>query len=111
MKTFILDAETHYSRDYTLRVMTPAEYILDHRFEITGCAVKELGQPAFWVEGPEVGAFLASLDPDNTTTISHNALFDNCIWAYRYGFVPNLMVCTLGMSRALLNLRAIRWER
>ena len=39
-------------------------------------------------------------------TASHNALFDNCIWSYRYGFVPRLMVDTLGVSRAVLSLKS-----
>ena len=51
-------------------------------------------------------AFLASLDPDDTTTLSHNALFDASVSSYRYGFVPKLMVCTLGIARAVLNLKA-----
>ena len=34
--------------------------------------------------------------------ISHNGLFDMCILSWRYGFVPDLMIDTLGMSRALL---------
>jgi hypothetical protein len=38
--------------------------------------------------------------------VSHNALFDNCIWSYRYGFVPRLMVDTLGVSRAVLSLKS-----
>jgi DNA polymerase len=106
MRTLILDGETFYSKEYTLRTMTPAEYILDDRFELTGLAVKELGMQPYWIEGPDAAAFFASLDPDETTTISHNALFDNCIWSYRYGFVPKLMVCTLGMARSLLNIRS-----
>ena len=106
VKTYVLDAETHYSKSYTLRTMTPAEYILDPQFELIGCAVKELGKQPFWVEGPDVAGFFASLDPEDTTTISHNALFDNCIWAYRFNFVPAMMVCTLGMARALLNLKS-----
>lgn len=106
MQTYILDGETYYSKDYTLRTLTPAEYILDDKFEMIGLAVKELGKLPYWVEGPDVEQFFRELDPENTTTISHNALFDNCIWAYRYGFVPALMVDTLGMARALLNLKS-----
>jgi DNA polymerase len=34
--------------------------------------------------------------------VTHNALFDMCICAWRYGFVPRLMVDTLGVSRAVL---------
>src|SRR5258708_23146079 len=106
MRALVLDYECYYDRasKYTLEHMNPAEYILDPRFEVTGLAVKELGCPAQWIEGPDVAAFLASLDPDEITTISHNQLFDAPVSAYRYGFVPKLMVCTLGVARALLNL-------
>ena len=109
MRAFVLDYECYYDRasKYTLEHMNPAEYILDPRFEVTGLAVKELGCPAQWIEGPDVAAFLASLDPDDTTTISHNALFDASVSSYRYGFVPKLMVCTLGIARAVLNLELL----
>jgi hypothetical protein len=50
--------------------------------------------------------FFASLDPGDIMTGSHNVLFDNCIWSYRYGFVPRLMVDTLGVSRAVLSLKS-----
>jgi DNA polymerase family A len=108
MRAFVLDYECYYDRasKYTLEHMNPAEYILDDRFEVTGLAVKELGCPAQWIEGPDVGAFFASLDPDATTTLSHNALFDASISSYRYGFVPKLIVCTLGIARAVLNLES-----
>ena len=95
MRAFVFDYECYFDRasKYTLEHMNPAEYILDDRFEVTGLAVKELGCPAQWIEGPDVGAFLASLDPDDTTTIGHNLLFDASVSSYRYGFVPKLMVC------------------
>src|SRR5262249_45667479 len=105
MKLRILDAETYFDREYNLRRLDPASYILDPRFELIGIAVKEPGS-AYWVEGPEAPAFFASLDPNDTRTASHNALFDNCIWSYRYGFVPRLMVDTLGVSRAVLSLES-----
>src|SRR5262245_7483006 len=105
MKLYILDAETYFDREYDLRRLDPASYILDPRFELIGIAVKEPGGAAHWIEGPDAPAFFASLDPDDTMTASHNALFDNCIWSYRYGFVPRLMVDTLGVSRAVLSLK------
>ena len=106
MKLFILDAETYFDREYNLRRLDPASYILDPRFELIGIAVKEPGIAAYWVEGPDAPAFFASLDPNDIMTASHNALFDNCIWSYRYGFVPRLMVDTLGVSRAVLSLKS-----
>jgi DNA polymerase len=105
MKLHILDGESYYDHEYSLKHLDPASYILDPRFELIGVAVKEPGVPAYWIEGPDALAFFASLDPNDTMTASHNALFDNCVWAYRYGFVPRLMVDTLGVSRAVLSLK------
>ena len=106
MKLYILDGESYYDREYNLRRLDPASYILDPRFELIGIAVKEPGIAAYWIEGPDVPAFFASLDPSDIMTASHNALFDNCIWSYRYGFVPRLMVDTLGVCRAVLSLKS-----
>jgi DNA polymerase len=106
MKLYILDGESYFDREYDLRHLDPASYILDPRFELIGIAVKEPGSAAHWIEGPDAPAFFASLDPNDIMTVSHNALFDNCIWSYRYGFVPRLMVDTLGVSRAVLSLES-----
>src|SRR5262249_4733333 len=106
MSLVVLDGESYFDREYSLRRLDPASYILDPRFELFGIAVKEAGSAAYWVEGPDAPAFFASLDPNDTMTTSHNALFDNCIWSYRYGFVPRLMVDTLGVARAMLSLKS-----
>ena len=111
MRLLVLDAETYYDCEYDLRRLDPASYILDPRFELIGIAVKEGGRAAHWVEGPEAPAFFASLDPNDIMTVSHNALFDNCIWSYRYGFVPRLMVDTLGVSCAVLSLESNSLEK
>jgi hypothetical protein len=105
MKLIILDGESYYDCEYSLKRLDPASYILDARFELIGIAIKEPGSAGYWIEGPDAPAFFAALCPDDTATVSHNALFDNCVWAYRYGFVPRLMVDTLGVSRATLSLK------
>lgn len=105
MKQVVLDFETFYTKEYSLRNMTPIEYVLDPRFELIGCAVIEDGSDPFWVNGDSFQAYLSGLDPDDTTMISHNALFDMCIVAWRFKYVPRLMVDTMGMARALLLYR------
>src|SRR5262249_25375308 len=105
MSLVVLDGKSYFDREYSLRRLDPASYILDPRFELFGIAVKEPGSAAYWIEGPDAPAFFASLDPNDTMTASHNALFDNCVWAYRYGFVPRVMVDTLGVARAMLSLK------
>lgn len=106
MKTVFLDFETYYDNEYSLRRMTPVEYVLDHRFECIGCAVKEgLDGEAYWVDGHDLPLFFADLDPNDTMLVTHNALFDMCIVAWRYDFVPKLMVDTLGVARATMGHR------
>lgn len=51
MKQVVLDFETFYTKEYSLRNMTPIEYVLDPRFELIGCAVIEDGGDPFWVNG------------------------------------------------------------
>lgn len=101
MKQIVLDFETYYDQDYSLRKMTPVEYINDPRFEVIGCAVKEGDGRAFWVTHDELKVYLRGL-PERVTIISHNALFDMCILSWVYDYVPTIMIDTLGMARAWL---------
>jgi len=110
-RLLVLDFETHYSREYSLTAMPPPAYILDTRFECICCGVKEDDNPTpFTVDGPDFPRFLAKYDPNTTTTVTFNALFDNCILAYRYGFVPKRMLDAMGMARALLGHELTRFS-
>lgn len=103
MDFWFLDYEIYYSKEYSLKKMTPPEYILDPRFECTGVAVKEgLAGAPYWVDGPDVQKFFDGIDKDRSVFVSHNALFDAAITSWVYGTVPRLTVDTLGMSRAVL---------
>jgi len=99
-----LDFETYYDRDYSLRKMTPAEYILDPRFEAICMGVAQNSDDPILIDGPHIAGYLATLPP-NVTTVTYNALFDNAILAWRFGFRPARMVDGLGMARALLGTR------
>jgi hypothetical protein len=114
MQIIALDFESYYDQQYSLRKMTPAQYILDPRFEAIGCAVREghpSNQPTYWVDGPDLQRFFDQADPE-AMYFSHNWGFDGCIAAWRYGFVPKRMSCTLSISRALLahQLRSLSLE-
>ena len=114
-RLLFLDFETYYDDEYGLRKLNSAEYILDPRYETIICAVKEgvyatkddlhatkegAGR-SYIVDGPDFPKFIAGFDPATTTTVTFNSLFDNSILAWRYGFVPSLMLDTMGMARAL----------
>lgn len=98
MKIIGIDFESFYSDEYSLRRMTPVEYILDPRFETIGCAVAVGGLTGF-LDHDGLVAYLKKL-PAQVAIVSHNALFDMCLLAYRYNYVPTMMIDTLGMSRA-----------
>ena len=103
MKTVFIDYETYYDKEYSLRKMTPVQYVLDHRFECIGCAVKEgLDGESYWVDGVDLPLFFADLDPRDTMLVSHNALFDACITAWRFNFHPRLTADTLSIARATI---------
>ncbi len=97
----IFDVETYYDSEYSLRKMTTPAYILDPRFELQMVAVKLDDGPHEIIDGQDFPAYLAKLDPKTTTTVAFNALFDNSILAWRYGFVPGMMLDAMGMARAL----------
>lgn len=111
-----LDFETFYTQEYSLRKMTPLEYICDARFETIGAAVRkdEMTLPtaespdhvptysakAKWLDAPDLPRLFARVDWSKTALLSHNIAFDGAILAWRYGIVPALYIDTLGMSRA-----------
>lgn len=97
---FTIDFETYYDKDYSLRKMTPVEYILDPRFEVIMLSVKRPGKPVFNLSGAKIALFFQLLDPNDTVVVTYNSLFDMCICAWHYGFVPKLMVDAMGMVRA-----------
>ena len=102
MKRIFLDFETYWSDDYTLKKMTPVEYIADQRFEALGCAfvVEEDGRTsATWVDGPDINAYLRQHDWKNVFAIAHNSLFDMLILALQYETIPGFYGDTLSMAR------------
>lgn len=96
-----LDFETFYSDEYSLKKMTPPEYIFDPRWETIGCSAAVDDETPHWVDGPDFPSYIAQFDPAKTTTVTFNALFDNCILAWRYGFIPTRMYCAMRLAAAL----------
>lgn len=103
MKTIFIDYESYYSNEYSLRKMDPCCYILDPRFECIGAAIKEgVDGESYWVDGDDLPLFFKDNKPEHTALVSHNALFDACITAWKFDYVPRLTIDTLGIARAAL---------
>ena len=101
MRLLTLDVESFYSTEFSLRRITVPEYILGALWETICLGAKFDDGPVEIIDGPDVQAFFDSVDPKDTMTISHNSLFDACVFAWRYGFVPARMIDTMGMARML----------
>lgn len=99
MRNLFADFETYYDDEYSLKKMTPIEYVLDPRFEALGSGFAWGDEPGFWIDGPALPEFFASVDWSSTNCISHNALFDALILAFRYAVKPKRYGCTLSMAR------------
>ncbi|HEY7822610.1 MAG TPA: DNA polymerase [Acidimicrobiia bacterium] len=104
MRTIVVDVESYYDQEYSLRKMTPVQYILDHRWETIGWAVKDGDSETVWMTDEEFRVFLRGLPP-KVAMVSHNALFDMCVLAWRYGYTPHIMIDTLGMARAWMGYK------
>src|SRR5262245_47306282 len=105
----VLDFETFYSREYSLRKMTTAQYILDQQFQSIMLSIKIDGGPAETVIGDAaIRARLAQIDWANTYMIAHHINFDGAIALWRYGVQPAMYGCTLSMARAVTHWYAGR---
>lgn len=105
MSYVVLDFETYYDKEYSLKKMTPVEYLHDPRFEMIGCGVVDpnVARDAFWVDAEDFLAYARDLKQrKDLTVLSHNALFDMCLLHWHYDVLPDLMVDTMGMARALI---------
>ena len=102
MRKVVLDAETFFSTQYSLRKMTPPEYILGSEYETIGWGVKIDNRPPVWLEGDKVAALLRAID-EPWVYIGHNLIFDASIIAFRYNIYPALYVDTMSMARALIS--------
>ena len=101
MRLLTLDIESFYSQEYSLRKMTVPEYILDTRWEIICVGVKLDDGPIEVIDGPDFPAWLATIDPAQTIMLNYNSLYDACVIAWRYGFVPVRLVDVMGLVRCL----------
>ena len=104
MDIITLDAETYYSKAYSLskKGTTTQSYIDDERFETIGIAVKVNDEETVWYTGEheEIKNALEKYDWSNAYLLAHNALFDGTILAWRYGIYPKIILDTLSMARA-----------
>ena len=99
-----IDWETYYSKEYSLKKMSETDYILDPRFQVIMCAIKEGdAETVVHTEERTIRAALNRINWENNALLAHNARFDGAILAWHYGIVPRLYLDTMSMARASLS--------
>lgn len=94
-RPIVIDFETYYDEEYSLKKMTTEAYIRDDRFECIGLSIKDGDKPTQFYR-LELGLdIVRQLIQDNVRpVVAHNARFDGGILALRYGIHPTHWVDT-----------------
>lgn len=101
----VLDFESYYDQDLSLRKLPVPVYVNDPRFHLHGVAIRNAeGVISFETDVP---AALADLQVkyggnlERATIVVHNGHFDLYVLAMRFGIFPSYTIDTLQLSHAL----------
>ena len=104
----LLDFETYFTTEYSLKKMSTIEYIKHKEFEITGLAVLDGGdwKNPTWYAGPDMADTYINCirkkygdQLHGVTVVGHNLRFDCGILAYHYGIHPANTVDIIDLCR------------
>jgi len=104
MSTIVIDFETYFDRDYTLKKIPTSEYVRSPLFKCFGAAMKIDRGPTCWRTYGELKRIFHQLDPSETTIVAHNAAFEGLILSNHFNFVPNRYICTIAMAKPLFGV-------
>ena len=105
MNIVTLDWETYYDDEYSLSRMSTEDYVCDPRFQIMMVGLKINSGVTTWHSFKTVEEYdtvLKEKGVHGAAVLAHNSLFDMLILAVHFGWLPPLMLDTLGMAQALL---------
>ena len=103
MNLLVLDFETFYSSEYTLKKMTTEAYIREPRFEALCCGLYHPGDnEQGWVPQAMIAECFGAIDWENTGVLCHHAQFDGLILSHHFGIKPAFWFDTLSMARLVV---------
>jgi DNA polymerase len=103
--TLVLDFETYYDDEYSLKEMSIVEYVADARFEFTGLGIKINDTTSVFIPGPKVPWAISRLKKKfgkalhNVTVVAKNTKFDVLILAEKFGIYPPYVIDIEDLSR------------
>ncbi len=102
VNALVLDFETYWSKNYTLKELSMVEFITDDRFELTGMSYCDVESGLLnFLEPCEVEPYLRTMEPhvDNYTIVAQNANFDCLILREHFGIMPKYIVDTQDLDK------------
>lgn len=100
----VLDFESYFDVDYSLKKLSIVEYVSSSLFELTGLGI-QTGQDSVFVHGPQVPWAIKRLQKkfgetlQNVTVVAKNTKFDILILAEKFGIYPPHVVDVEDLSR------------
>jgi hypothetical protein len=102
MIKLVLDFESYYDSEFTLKKMTTEEYVRDDRFESLCLGIWVSDSYNFVLRGgSSIREWASRQNWNNMVVICHHAQFDCFILSHVYGVKPRGIICTMSMSRAV----------
>lgn len=99
-RSIVIDFETYYDADYSLRKLSYPEYIRDERFAVHLLGVDFGNGRQEFVEPKYIQRVLFGMRKD--IIVGHNLFFDAGVLAWRYNFRPAHMIDTLFLANHVL---------
>lgn len=97
----VVDFETFYSMEYTLRKLSTSEYIRDKRFKAQMVGIKIGSKPTKVYTGAGIKKALQAINWSTHSVLCHNTAFDGFILGHHYNIIPFYYYDTLSMARGL----------
>ena len=95
LNPIVIDFETYYDDDYSLKKMTTEAYIRDPRFECMGLSIKDGNKATKFYRGEDgIEVVRQLILQEERPFVEHNARFDGGILALRYDIHPKHFIDT-----------------
>jgi len=101
MEYLIVDFETYWDKDVTLKKLSYSEYVYHPEFEVLGAAVGYVGHPKDYLRKDMLWHYFKSVNWANTCFIAHNVPFDGFVLHHVYDIHPAAYFCTMAATEAL----------
>lgn len=95
----ILDWETFYSSEVSVKTLGVEGYVRHPEFQIIGVGLKLNDEPSVWLTEEEFRAWAEGVPWARVAVVCHNTAFDAFILAEIFGIHPGFLVDTMSMAR------------